>query len=140
MTAAQGSQRKRRRVVAVQRWFLNPQMRPLVWLGLVPGHVVLETTGRRTGRTRRTVVGAHRAGDQIWVVAEQGRHAGWVCNLDADPDLRVRHRLRWHDGRATILDDDDADGRLRSWGRPGHAALVRSLGTELTTVRIDLAG
>ena len=130
--------RKRRRVTAYQRWFLNPQMRPLVWLGLVPGHVIVETIGRRTGKTRRTVVGAQRDDDGLWIVAEQGRHAGWVCNLADHPELRVRHRARWHDARALILDDDDADARLTSWGRPAHAGLVRRLGTDLTTVRVDV--
>lgn len=128
--------RKRRRVLALQRWFLNPQTRPLVWLGLVPGHALLETTGRRSGRRRRTVVGCHADHGALWVIAEHGHHAGWVRNLDADRALRVRRRGRWRDATAEVLDDDDAIARLRTWRRPGHACLVRSLGTDLRTVRI----
>ena len=130
--------RKRARVTRLQRWLLNPPMKLLVWGGLVPGHVVLETRGRRTGRARRTVVGAHAERDAIWIVAEQGRHAAWVRNVEADPNVRVRHRARWRPARAEIMDHDDPRERLASWDRPGHARLVQSAGTQLTTVRVDL--
>lgn len=135
---ARATDRKRRRTVAVQKWVLNPPMKLAVWTGVVPGHVLIETRGRRSGRTRRTVVGAHCDGDQIWVIAEQGRHAGWVVNAEADPEVRVRHRARWRPGHATIVDADDPVARLASWSRPGHARAVRAFGTELTTMRIDL--
>jgi deazaflavin-dependent oxidoreductase (nitroreductase family) len=133
-----GDARKRARVIRVQRWLLNPPMKLMVWLGVVPGHVVLETRGRRTGRPRRTVVGAHRDHDTVWIVAEQGRHAAWVRNLAADPSVRVRHRARWQQARAVVVDDDDSRARLATWHRPGHARLVQALGTQLATVRLDL--
>jgi hypothetical protein len=50
-------ERKRRRVRLLQRYLLNPPVLLAVRLGLVPGYVRLETTGRRTGKRRRTVVG-----------------------------------------------------------------------------------
>ncbi len=130
--------RKRRRVLALQRWFLNPQMRPMVWLGMVRGHALLETTGRTSGRRRRTVVGCHENDGVLWVIAEHGHHAGWVRNLEAGCALRVRRRLRWRDATAEVLDDDDAIARLATWGRPVHSRLVRSLGTDLRTVRITM--
>ena len=138
MSTIDASDRKRRRVVAYQRWVLNPPMKLAVWMGVVPGHVIIETTGRRTGRARRTVVGAHRDGQTIWVVAEQGRHAAWVRNLEAEPEVRVRHRGRWRTADASILDQDDPSARLESWDRPGHARLVKRFGTQLTTIRLDL--
>jgi deazaflavin-dependent oxidoreductase (nitroreductase family) len=130
--------RKRRRVLILQRRVLNPPMKLLVGLGIVPGHVVLETKGRRTGRARRTVVGAHRDADTLWIIAEQGHHAAWVRNLATDPEVRVRHRARWRSAHATILEDDDPSARLDTWQRPGHARLVERFGTQLTTVRLDL--
>lgn len=130
--------RKRARVISIQRWLLNPPMKLFVWLGLVPGHIVLETRGRRTGRSRRTVVGAHRDDDTVWIVAEQGRHAAWVRNLEVDPCVRVRHRARWNPARAVVLDDDDPRARLATWHRPGHTRLVQAFGTQLTTVQVDL--
>jgi deazaflavin-dependent oxidoreductase (nitroreductase family) len=69
--------------------------------------VLVETTGRRSGRRRRNVVGMHVEGDVGWVVAEQGLHAGYVRNLEADPEVRVRIRRRWRPARGRIVEDDD---------------------------------
>ena len=85
---------KRKRIVLLQRYVLNPPMKAAVWLGLVAGHMIVETTGRVSGRRRRTVVGYQRDGDSFWVVAEQGRHAGYVRNLEASHDVRLRVNLR----------------------------------------------
>jgi deazaflavin-dependent oxidoreductase (nitroreductase family) len=99
---------------------------------------MVETRGRRTGRPRRTVVGAHRDDDRLWIVAEQGRHAAWVRNLEAHPEVRVRQGVRWRAGVGEIVDGDDPKERLQTWGRPGHARLVERLGTDLTTVCLEL--
>lgn len=117
---------------------LNPPVKAATWLGLVPGHVVVETTGRRSGRCRRTVVGMHRDGPVGWVVAEQGRRAGYVRNLVADPHVRVRTGRRWFPAIATIAANDDPQARLDSFGRPRHAAAVRRFGTDLLSIRFDL--
>jgi len=130
--------RKRRRVLALQRWILNPPMKVLVWLGVVPGHIVVETLGCRTGKRRRTVVGAHGDHNTVWVIAEQGRCAAWVRNLEAEPAVRVRRHARWRAARAAILDDDDPSARLATWHRSGHARLVERFGTQLTTIRLDV--
>jgi deazaflavin-dependent oxidoreductase (nitroreductase family) len=130
---------KRRRVRRVQRYLLNPPAKLAVALGLVPGYALLETTGRRSGRRRRTVVGVHRD-DQgaVWIVAEHGRHAGYVQNLCADPRVRLRMGRRWHSGTATVVDDDDVDARLQTFGRSSHAKAVRRFGTDLLSVRVKL--
>src|SRR3954452_14017772 len=113
-------------------------MKAAVWLGLVRGHLLVETTGRTTGRLRRTVVGCHRDGNAIWVVAEQGRRAGYVRNLEADPRCRLRLARRWRPATATIVDEDDPVARLGAFD-PKHAALVRKAGTSLLSLRFDLA-
>ena len=138
MSSDEDAAAKRRRVTRLQRWVLNPPMKALAWLGLAPGLVIVETRGRRSGRRRRTVVGAHHEDGTLWIVAEQGRHAGWVRNVAADPRVRVRRHACWRPGQAHVDPDDDASARLASWGRPAHARTVRSVGTDLTTVRIDL--
>lgn len=133
------AERKRRLVVRLQRHLLNPPVKALVHLGIVPGYAIIETTGRRTGRRRRAVVGVHRDRGGVWIVAEQGRHAGYVRNLDATPRVRLRLGGRWRSGRARVV-DDDARARLASFGRRGHAQAVRRFGTELVSVRVELDG
>lgn len=122
----------------MQRYLLNPPVKAVVWAGLAPGYALIETTGARSGKRRRNVVGINRDGATGWVVAEQGRHAGYVRNLEALPEVRVRLGRRWVPARATVVDDDDPEARLDTFGRRSHAAAVRRFGTELTTVRLDL--
>src|SRR5437764_14195654 len=106
LTDGDGDAARRRRTVRLQRYVLNPPMKLLTWLGVSPRHVLIETTGRVSGKRRRTIVGAHRDGATLWIVAEQGRHAGYVRNLEATPSVRVRLRGRWRDATAMIVDDD----------------------------------
>jgi deazaflavin-dependent oxidoreductase (nitroreductase family) len=129
---------KRRRVRLLQKYLFNPPIKLGVYLGLVPGHALIETIGRRTGKRRRTVIGVHVIDDTVWIVAEQGRHAGYVANLRADPAVRLRLGRRWRTGHAQILPDDDPERRLEQFGRASHASAVRRLGTSLLTVRVDL--
>jgi len=130
---------KRTRVTALQRYVLNPPAKLAVWAGLVPGYALIETTGRRSGKRRRNVVGMKLDGTTGWVVAEQGRHAGYVHNLEADPRVRVRVGRRWRRAQAEVLADDDASARLDSFRRRTHAATLRRFGTDLTTVRFDFS-
>jgi deazaflavin-dependent oxidoreductase (nitroreductase family) len=130
---------KRRFVRALQVHVLNPPVRALAVRGLAPSVALLETTGRRSGEPRRTPVtnGLQRGTDTFWLVAEHGRKAAYVCNIEADPRVRVRIGRRWRSGVARVLDDDDPVARQRSLPRLNSLA-VRTLGSELVTVRIDL--
>src|SRR4029434_4498567 len=70
---------------------LNPLVRAAVRLGLPPTRVViLETRGRKSGLPRRIPVGKALEGDTLWIVAEHGRKASYVRNIEADPHVRVR--------------------------------------------------
>lgn len=129
--------RKARRTKLLQRYALNPPMKLGAWAGLVPGHVLVETTGRRSRKRRRTVVGMNIDGDTGWVVAEHGRRAGYVSNLEANPDVRVRVGRSWRPAHARIVADDDPQARLDTFGRPSHAVAVRRFGTDLLSVRFD---
>jgi deazaflavin-dependent oxidoreductase (nitroreductase family) len=131
---------KRRFVTALQVRVLNPPIRALAARGLVPGVALLETTGRKSGEARRTPVsnGLEAATNTFWIVAEMGRKAAYVRNIEADPRVRVRVRGRWRDGVAHVLDGDDPRVRLRSISRL-NASGVRALGTDLLVVRVDLA-
>jgi deazaflavin-dependent oxidoreductase (nitroreductase family) len=128
----------------------TPPIKLLFALGIVPpGYALLETIGRKTGKTRRTPVGDGRLGKQFWLVAEHGMKAGYVRNIKQNPRVRLKLReglrARWHTGTAHLLWDDDPRERQR-WlagqvpGSSRNAAAVRLFGTDLLTVRIDLDG
>lgn len=121
----------------VRRWqrLANPLLRPSA--GWAPGWAVIETTGRRTGRRRRTPVGSRLKGSNLWVVAGDGRSSQWVLNAEADPRVRVQVHGRWRSGRAQVLADDDARRRLLRMN-PLNSLFVGIAGTDLLTVRIDL--
>jgi deazaflavin-dependent oxidoreductase (nitroreductase family) len=114
----------------------NPLVKAAAATGLpLFGVAILETTGRRSGQARRTPVGPAVEGDVAWIVAEHGRHAGYVRNIEANPRVRIRLGRQWRSGTARVVPDDDA--RRRSMGRV-NGLVVRAMGSELLTVRIDL--
>jgi len=118
---------------------LNPVMRPLLEAGVVPrGWALLETTGRRSGLPRRVPVGDGLRGSVFWIVAEHGRHADYVRNLERDPRVRVKVGRRWRSGTARVLPDDDPRERLRRLRRPLNDAGLRAMASEMLVVRIDL--
>lgn len=131
--------RKRQLVTRLQVKLLNPAVRALAARGLAPGVVVLETTGRKSGEPRRTPVsnGLEPDSDTFWIVAEMGRRAAYVRNIEADPRVRLRLRRGWRTGTARVIDDDDPRARLRSLSRL-NAVGVRAMGSDLLVIRVDL--
>ena len=126
---------KRKLVTSFQKYALNPVTRPVA--GFLPGWVLLETTGRRSGAPRRVPLGGTREGDTFWIVSEHGRHANYVRNIEANPRVRLRMKGRWRSGFAHVVPDDDAEARLRTQGAWNRSA-VKTFGTDLLTVRVDL--
>jgi deazaflavin-dependent oxidoreductase (nitroreductase family) len=103
----------------------------------LPTQTVLETTGRVSGRPRRTPLGGRRVGDTFWLVSEFGELSHYVRNIKTNPRVRVRIMGRWHSGTAHPLPDDDPRARLRTLPRFNSAA-VKAMGSNLLTVRVDL--
>jgi deazaflavin-dependent oxidoreductase (nitroreductase family) len=139
---------KRHIVHFLQKYLFNPPIKLLFAIGTArPGYALLETTGCKTGKLRRTPVGDGRVNGQFWIVAEHGMGAAYVRNIAKNPRVRVKiregFRSRWKRGTATLLPDDDPRARQR-WlaerkrGAKSNAALVRFFGTSLLTIRIDL--
>ena len=122
--------RKRRRVIAFAKYVLNPVAKPLA---NVFGLAVLETIGRKSGKRRRTPLGAFKKDGSFWIVSEHGRHANYVRNIVANPRVRLKHRFRWLEGTAHILDDVDP----RPYEKGLNGLVVRAFGTAQTVVRID---
>ena len=128
----------------LQKRIANPVVRRVLLRGWrVPGYALLETTGRRSGEPRRVPVGDGLVDGTFWIVAEHGRRAAYVRNLEANPRVRVKTRGSWRAGTAQVMPDDDAHARQHGLGRGRplarfNAAAVRAFGTDLLTVRIDL--
>jgi deazaflavin-dependent oxidoreductase (nitroreductase family) len=130
---------KRRASTFLTAKVVNPVVRAAARLGLpLPMVVILETRGRRSGKPRRIPVGKSFEGDTLWIVAEHGRRSAYVRNIEADPRVRVRTGRRWRTGTARVLEDDDWRERQRRIPNKLSSALVRAMGTEHVTVRVDL--
>jgi deazaflavin-dependent oxidoreductase (nitroreductase family) len=132
-------ERKRRLSTFVTTKLVNPGVRFMLERGIAPRSVaLLETTGRKSKQPRRTPVGNGLRGDKFWIVTEHGRRAAYVRNIEADPHVRVKVGRRWYEGTAHVLPDDDPIARMRELGRPANDSMVRLMGTEHLTIRIDL--
>jgi deazaflavin-dependent oxidoreductase (nitroreductase family) len=121
---------KRQVVHRVQRLLVNPVGRQLPV-------TMLETTGRKSRQPRHTAVGGRVVDNQFWMVSEHGEHSDYVYNIKANPAVRVRIDGQWRSGTAHLLPDDDPRLRLRSLPRLNSAG-VRTMGTDLLTIRVDL--
>ena len=133
------SDRKRRLSTFFTTKVVNPGVRFMLERGIAPKSVaLLETTGRKSKQARRTPVGNGLRGDEFWIVTEHGRRASYVRNIEADPRVRVKVGRHWRSGTAQLLPDDDPYERMRKLGRPANDSMVRLMGTEHLTIRIDL--
>jgi deazaflavin-dependent oxidoreductase (nitroreductase family) len=130
---------KRAAARTVTNRLLNHAVRPLLERGLWPRtHALLETTGRKSGLPRRVPLGNGLRGDAFWIVTEHGRAADYVKNIEKEPHVCVKVGRRWYDGTARILPDDDPRERLRRLRRPVNDTMLRLVGTEQLTIRVDL--
>ena len=130
---------KRRISTFLSAKVFNRLVEAAVRLGLpTPSVVILETTGRRNGQPRRVPVTRLIEGETLWIVTEHGRRAAYVGNIEADPKVRVRVGRRWRSGTARILEGDDWRARQRRMRNRLNSAMVRAMGTEHLTVRVDL--
>jgi deazaflavin-dependent oxidoreductase (nitroreductase family) len=124
-----------KRALAKVFWrVFNPISRRLA--GIAPWWVVLETTGRKSGRPRQAPLARGPVdGNVTWVIAVHGPHAGFVNNIQANPAVRLRLRGRWRHGTASVHPMDPAIvSRFSAYGRSGPA----TLGMDPALVRIEL--
>jgi deazaflavin-dependent oxidoreductase (nitroreductase family) len=135
---------KRRLASGLAKYVVNPIVRGLFRIGLpAPGTAILETVGRKSGQPRRTPVTNGLSDGTFWIVAEHGRRAGYVRNIEANPSVRLRIGRRWRQGTAQVVPEDDPRERMRYIGsrRPItrlNTATVRLMQTDLVTIRIEL--
>ena len=129
---------KRRVSTFITTRLVNPVVKLGANLGVpLPGLVILETTGRKSGRPRRTPVGGELDGETFWIVTEHGPRASYVKNIEANPGVRLKLGRRWRTGAARPAPEEDPDERLKRQPR-ANAAGVRVMGTHHIVIRIDL--
>ncbi len=127
--------RRRKRARLVRFWrVVNPTARPLA--GVAPWWVLIETTGRRSGRPRRTPLARGPVDEgALWLIAVHGRRSEWVKNAEQTPAVRVRFGVRWHEGIASVHPyDTEIARRFNRYARSGP----KTMGIEPLMVRIDL--
>jgi deazaflavin-dependent oxidoreductase (nitroreductase family) len=103
----------------------------------LPSQVVLETTGRLSGKHRRTPIAGRLDGDVFSFVSMNGESSNYVRNIKANNVVRLRIHGRWRTGRAQLLPDDDARARNATFSWVNRTA-NSALGTGLLTIRVDL--
>ena len=125
----------RRRAAALRMWrVMNPLARPLA--GIAPFWVMLETTGRRSGRPRQVPLARGPIdGRTAWLIAVHGEHATFARNIAVNPRVRLRAGRRWRSGTATLTDmDEQVVRRFSLYAQSGP----RALGIDPKLVKIEL--
>jgi len=77
--------------------------------------LVLTTTGRKTGATRKIPIIFGTDGDDVVIVASKGgdpNHPQWYLNLDAEPHVKVQVKGDRYDGIARTTSGEE---RARLW-------------------------
>ncbi len=70
---------------------------------LPAGLIVLETVGRRSGKTyRNPLLATVGLGGYLWITTVLGSRANWLRNAQANPDIRYWMKGRPHEGRALV--------------------------------------
>jgi deazaflavin-dependent oxidoreductase (nitroreductase family) len=80
-------------------------------------HIVLTTTGRKSGARRTTPLTVTVDGDRLVLVASNGgaaRHPDWYLNLTANPDVLVQRGARQVPMRARTATPDE---RPQLWSK-----------------------
>lgn len=123
--------------MAMAMWrVFNPLARAAA--GFAPWWVVLETTGRRSGRPRRVPLARGPVDDRTaWFVVVHGHHASFARNIESDRRVRLKLRGRWHHGIAALVPlDDEVLRRFNRYARLGP----RTVGIDSMLLRVELDG
>jgi deazaflavin-dependent oxidoreductase (nitroreductase family) len=88
----------------------------LGWL-LGQRFLMLLHTGRRTGRTHRTVVEvvSHEGSLTFYVVSGWGRRADWYRNIHEEPEVQIRVGSRTMEARAEDVPTDKAAAIMQEY-------------------------
>jgi deazaflavin-dependent oxidoreductase (nitroreductase family) len=125
-----------RRSLALLLWkVINPPSRALA--GIAPWWVVLETTGRRSGKPRQVPLARGPVdGPVTWMIAVHGEHSAYARNIAADPRVRLRLRGCWRNGTASLAPmDPEILKRFNLYARTGPVTM--GIDPRLIRVKLD---
>ena len=127
------------------RLLLQSPMGPLLSRTPFGRFLVLYTTGRRSGESRKTPLSYTTDGDAYVVIASDGgspRHPDWYLNLQQDPRAEIDVGGRRHRVQATTVSGEERD---RLWRRAvrsyaGYAGYQARTDREIPVVRLSPIG
>jgi deazaflavin-dependent oxidoreductase (nitroreductase family) len=99
---------------------VNAVLEPAIRAGLgaprlsPAGFLVVEMTGRKSGKLRRVPLAALRLGDHVLIGTVRGERSLWVRNLAANGDARVWLRGRAREVHAFVLRPSGSDRAPRA--------------------------
>lgn len=106
-------------------------------------HLIMTSTGARTGETREAVLSFVRDGEKYVVAGTAGgspTDPNWVHNVTANPEVKVEAQLRTFQAQAHVVTDDATYRRL--WdalveSRPDFAAYPARAGRKIPVITLD---
>lgn len=106
--------------------------------------ILLHTKGRRTGQIRRVPVVRYPDGEDLIVIASKGgapQHPDWFLNLRDDPQVWVRRKAEFFEGRASVLEGEEYQEmwrRVTGW-TPGFQRYQDRTDRRIPLIRIRRA-
>ena len=106
-------------------------------------HLIMTSTGARTGEPREAVLSFVRDGEKYVVAGTAGgspTDPNWVHNVAANPEVKVEAKRRTTQARAEIVTDDATYKRL--WdalveSRPDFAAYPAKAGRKIPVITLQ---
>jgi deazaflavin-dependent oxidoreductase (nitroreductase family) len=106
-------------------------------------HLILTSTGARSGEPREAVLSFVRDGENYVVAGTFGgspKDPAWVHNVTANPEVKVEAKRRTTRARAQIVTDDATYKRL--WdalveSRPDFAAYPEKAGRKIPIITLE---
>ena len=122
-----------RLLARVNRRVVNPIQRR--YAGVIPGHGIVEHSGRRSGRAYRTPVLVFRAPEGFSMIIGYGLRSDWVQNLLAADGGALQHRRhRYTLSKPRVLYGDEAYQAL-----PGALRIFAKLFQVEGVVKVEAA-